>query len=210
MPGEARAQKNPTVYIVDDDENMCAVVAHLAESVGLDTRSFVSASAFLDYFRREAPGCVLTDVRMPGMSGLELLETLARRGLTIPVILMTSYADVPLAVRALRAGAWDLVEKPFNHQELIDRLQGAVRRDVAAWREQRRVRQAEERFATLSPREREVLDRVARGLANKQIAEELGISPKTVEVHRARLMSKMGAHSMAELIRMAVLAGSGA
>ncbi len=194
-----------TVYIVDDDPGLHAVIENLVRSVGLNASSHASAALFLDHYRQDGPGCVLSDIRMPGTSGIDLVKALRERGLAIPVILMTSFADVPLAVGALRAGAWDLIEKPFGHQDLLDRLQRAVERDATSWRHTSRIQEVSRRLERLSPREREVLDGVVQGQLNKQIADDLDLSIKTVELHRAHVMEKMQADSLAELVRMVLL-----
>jgi FixJ family two-component response regulator len=196
---------SPTVYIVDDDNNLRGVIETLVRSVGLAASPYPSARQFLEGYRQDAPGCVLSDIRMPGMSGIELVEALRARSFSIPVILMTSFADVALAVGALRAGAWDLVEKPFGQQDLLDRVQRAIARDSATWSRTRQREDVARRSERLSVREREVFDRVVQGMLNKQIADDLEVSIKTVELHRAHLMEKMEATSLADLVRMAVL-----
>jgi FixJ family two-component response regulator len=197
------ADAPPTVFVVDDDASAAESMRWLIESVGLNVEVFASADDFLAAYQPDRPGCLLLDVRMPGMSGLELQEALNARGDPPPVIFITAYSDVPVAVRAMRAGAYDLLLKPVNHQALIDCLQEAVRKDAAGRRERAVRRVQSERFAGLSPRELEVLRRVVGGLPSSQIAVELGISHKTVEVHRASIMTKSGAASLAELIRLA-------
>ncbi len=202
---DTRSAAPPTVYVIDDDAGLRGVLEALVASVGLGVRTFRSASEFLETYQPAGPGCVLSDVRMPGMSGLELLEALRTRGLSLPVILMTSYADVSLAVRALRSGASDLVQKPLSHQDLLDRLRQALHRDSAAWSRGQKREDVLRRFARLTPRERSVFERVVQGTLNKEIADELELSVKTVELHRAHLMEKMEAASLAELVRMAVV-----
>ncbi len=199
----------PTVHVVEDDESLRGAIEALVGSVGVDARGYPSARAFLDLYQRNGPGCVLSDVRMPGMSGLELQAALRARGIPIPVILMTSFADVSLAVAALRAGVRDLIQKPFGHQDLLDRLNAAVTQDEEEWRQARHRDAIKARVARLSAREREVFERVVRGRLNKVIADELDLSLKSVELHRAHVMEKMEVDSLAELVRMAVVLEAG-
>ena len=173
----------------------------LSESIGFRTVAYGSAQAFLENYVDRQPGCLLLDVRMPGMNGLELQERLVDRSIDLPVIIVTGHGDVPMAVRAIKAGAFDFVEKPFDNQMLISRIRAAVDQHVHA--ESIKIDRAgiEARLATLTPREHEVLNIVANGETNKVIADELGISEKTVEFHRANIMKKLGARSLADLIR---------
>ena len=199
---------DPLVFVVDDEPAIRDSLALLLRSVGLPTRTFDSAQAFLDAFQPVPNACLLADVRMPGMSGLELQETLRTRGLKVPVIVLTGHGDIAMAVRAMKAGAADFIEKPYNDQVLID----SVNRALAASREPHGPPAAdrtgiEARIATLSPREREVMQFVIEGKPNKVIATRLGLSTRTVEVHRAKVMEKMQAASLAELVRMALAAG---
>ncbi|HET9701787.1 MAG TPA: response regulator [Burkholderiales bacterium] len=191
-----------SVYVVDDDYDVRNSLALLLRSVGIEARGFDTAEALLAALGPASAGCVVTDVRMPGMSGLQLQQELARRGLALPLIMITGHADVPMAVAAMKAGALDFLQKPFGDQDLIDRVQAALRMD-AARRERRGAEVAmHERLAALTPRESEVMERVIAGKPNKIIARELGLSTRTVEIHRARVMEKMGASSLAELVRM--------
>jgi two-component system response regulator FixJ len=194
----------PTVFIVDDDQAVARSLRWLIESVRLRVETFCSAQAFIDGYDAAKPGCLVLDVRMPGMSGLELQERLAAQRIHIPIIFITGHGDVQMAVRAVQAGAFDFVEKPFNDQDLLDRIQRAITRD-AEWRD-RDLQQARLRalFATLTPRETEVLDLVVEGLSNKAVANALGLSAKTVEVHRAKVMEKMHARSLSDLVKMAM------
>jgi FixJ family two-component response regulator len=199
---------DPLVFVVDDEPAIRDSLALLLRSVGLPTRTFDSAQAFLDAFQPVPNACLLADVRMPGMSGLELQETLRTRGLKVPVIVLTGHGDIAMAVRAMKAGAADFIEKPYNDQVLID----SVNRALAASRSAQGSPPAdragiEARIATLSPREREVMQFVIEGKPNKVIATRLGLSTRTVEVHRAKVMEKMQAASLAELVRMALAAG---
>lgn len=196
--------RGPTVYVVDDDPDMRDSLHWLMRTVGLDVEVYPTASAFLEGFAPSGPGCLVFDVRMPGTSGLDLYEELVARGDGMPVIFITAYADVPMAVRALKSGAVEFVEKPFNRQMLLDRVQRAIKDDA-----ERRRRLADRaalahRFALLSDKEREVLDLVKTGQPNKAISAALGITPRAVEMRRASLMSKLGARSLAELLRLTI------
>lgn len=192
----------PTVFVVDDDEAVCDSLALLLSSVGRRVKTFLSARAFLDAYDPEQPGCLVLDVRMPGIDGLELQERLTAAQVPIPILFVTAYGDVPMAVRALQAGAVDFLQKPYREQELLERIDAALaedrhRRAARARREERR-----RRLNRLTPREREVLDHVVAGEANKVIAGALGISERTVEIHRSRMMHKMEVGSVAELVRL--------
>jgi two-component system response regulator FixJ len=195
-------QKTATVFIVDDDEGVRNSLRFLLKSVGLATRALDSASEFLETYEPSQPGCLVLDVRMPGMSGLELQQQLNLRGAVIPVIFITGHGDIPMAVEAMQQGAFDFLQKPFRDQDLIDRIQRALERDArnrSALNEHARIR---ERLELLTPREREVLALMTRGKPNKVMAAELGVSQRTVEIHRARVMEKSGAASLAQLVRM--------
>ena len=177
----------------------------LIETVRLKVETFASAQTFLDGYDASKPGCLVLDVRMPGMSGLELQERLAaRRAYHVPIIFITGHGDVQMAVRAVQAGAYDFVEKPFNDQDLLDRIQRAIVFDAEQRGKEVQRAQLRALFASLTPREREVLDRVVEGLSNKAIANTLGLSAKTVEVHRAKVMEKMQARSLSDLVKMAM------
>jgi FixJ family two-component response regulator len=191
-----------SVFVVDDDYDVRASIALLLRSVGVEARCFDSAETLLAALDGGSAGCVVTDVRMPGMSGLELQQELARRGLALPLIMITGHADVPMAVAAMKAGALDFLEKPFGDQQLIDRVQAALRLDAARREERGAEAAVRERLAGLTPREREVMEHVIAGKPNKIIARELDLSTRTVEIHRARVMEKLGARSLAELVRM--------
>ena len=197
----------PVVFVVDDDRAMRESLTWLLDSVGLRVRSYANARDFLAEYDPAQPGCLVLDVRMPGMSGLDLQAELARRGVELPTIVITGHAEVSMAVRAVKAGAIDFIEKPFSDQLLLDRVRQALEIDLEAREVRRRREDARRRLATLTAREREVLDLVVAGKANKEIASALGVSPKTVEVHRAHVMSKMYVDSLAELIRITLLAG---
>ncbi len=191
------------VYVVDDDASVRNAIGRLLRSVGLEIQVFASATEFLAFARPDRPSCVVLDVRMPRLSGLDLQQELAASGAALPVIFVTGHADVPMSVRAMKAGAVDFLPKPFHDQDLLD----AVQRAIAADRE-RRLRESDlaavrRVYETLTPREREVLSYVVSGALNKQIAGALGTSEKTIKVHRARIMDKMGAESLADLVRLA-------
>src|SRR5579864_5344179 len=192
----------PTVFVVDDDEGVRNSLRFLLKSVGLTTRALSSASEFLEAYKQNQPGCLVLDVRMPGMSGIELQQQLNLRGATIPVIFITGHGDIPMAVEAMQHGAFDFLQKPFRDQDLIDRIQRALERDAknrAALTQHAKIR---ERFESLTPRECEVLALMTKGKPNKIMAAELGVSQRTVEIHRGRVMEKSGAASLAQLIRM--------
>ncbi len=197
--------RQPTVYIVDDDDAVRASLRFLIESIGLPVTCYPSADAFLDTAPVDAVGCLVLDVRMPGMSGLELLDRLGLRKRDLHVLVITGHADVAMAVRALKSGASDFIEKPYNDQALLDRIQRAMTESSA----ERAAREAHDgvgqRLEQLTDRERQVLDRVMVGEPNRVIAERLKLSEKTIEVHRSRVMRKMEADSLADLVRMIVL-----
>ncbi|HSD61003.1 MAG TPA: response regulator [Burkholderiales bacterium] len=193
-----------SVYVVDDDYDVRASLALLLRSVGLEAQCFESAAALLAVVGPECAGCVVADVRMPGMSGLELQRELARRGIALPLLMITGHADVPTAVQAMKSGALDFLQKPFSDQALLDRVHAALRLDAEHRRRRSTRDDVQARLAALTPREREVMERVVAGKPNKIVARELGLSTRTVEIHRARLMEKMGAGSLAELVRLVV------
>jgi FixJ family two-component response regulator len=192
------------VFIVDDDEAVRGSPKLLLKSIGLPAQTYASAQEFLASFDPLRPGCLVLDIRMPGMSGLELQETLNARGALLPIIFITGHGDVPMAVEAMQRGAMDFLQKPFRDQDLLDRINKALEKDRAG-RDLlgNRVR-IRARMAELTPREREVLGRVTAGQANKVIAADLGLSQRTVEIYRAHVMEKMGANSLAHLVRMVV------
>jgi FixJ family two-component response regulator len=192
----------PTVFVVDDDEGARNSLRFLLKSVGLQATAFNSAQEFLAAYAPSQAGCLVLDVRMPGMSGLDLQQELNRRGAVIPVIFVTGHGDVPMAVEAVQHGAFDFVQKPYREQEMLDRIQRALAKDRAnrqALQERDRIRA---RLASLTPREREVMALMTLGKANKVMAAELGLSQRTVEIHRAHVMEKSGATSVAQLVRM--------
>jgi FixJ family two-component response regulator len=192
----------PTVFVVDDDAPVRDALKLLLRSVGHRVEAFASAQEFLDAYHDDRPGCLVLDVRMPGMSGLELQERLNERHAILPIIFITGHGDVPMAVEALQAGALDFLQKPFRDQELLDRIARALEKDAANRRELLELRAIAKRFEELTPRERDVMELVTQGKANKAIAAELNISQRTVEIHRARVMEKTQAASLAHLVRM--------
>jgi RNA polymerase sigma factor (sigma-70 family) len=195
----------PTVFVVDDDQDVRNALRWLLESVGQRVETFPSAERFLAHYTPTRSGCIVLDVRMPGIGGLGLLERLRDQRMEIPVIMLTGHADVPMAVRAMKLGALDFFEKPFADQELLDRIQAALRQDAQRRRQMSERADIAERLTQLTPREREVLDQVLTGTANKAISVNLGISERTVESHRKRIMEKMQARSLAELVRMGLV-----
>ena len=195
-------KKNPIVFVIDDDEAVRLSTEMLIRSMGLRAESFASATEFLDDFDPQQPCCLILDIRMPGMSGLELQEHLVERDVSVPIIFVTGHGEVPMAVKAMKAGAVDFIQKPFRDQELIDRVHFALEEDVETRAKAADVQAIDAKMQTLTTREAEVMDLVVDGKANKEIAFDLGLSPRTVEIHRARVMSKMGAGSLAGLVRM--------
>jgi two-component system response regulator FixJ len=196
------------VHLIDDDEDVRRALAFLLGTAGLAVKVYESASVFLEKCQDFQSGCVVSDVRMPGIDGLELLRRLQQKGAQMPVIVMTGHADVPMAVAAMKTGAVDFVEKPFSDDVLLAAIQAAFDRGKKMGRARAEAGQVQTRLASLTGREREVLDGLVAGHPNKTIAYDLGISPRTVEVHRANVMIKMGASSLSELVRMALVAGT--
>ena len=201
--------RQPIVFVVDDDDAVRNSLRLLLKSAGQPTTAFASAQEFLAGWTTEQPGCLVLDVRMPGMSGLELQEELNRRGAIIPVIFISGHADVPMAVEAIQHGAFDFLQKPFSDQDLIDRIQRALAADADNRQALSQLDELRKRYATLTPREQEVLVLVTDGRANKVMAGDLGVSQRTIEIHRARVMEKMGARSVAQLVRMTLDLGIG-
>ena len=197
----------PVVFVVDDDEAVRTFIRRLIESVGLKCETYASALAFLDNGLLEnQPGCLVLDIRMPDMSGLELQQELRRRQVELPIIILTGHGNVQVAVHTMKAGAVDFIEKPFNNEILLSRVQRAVGWSVSYFRDNSERNEIMRRLESLSPRERQVFDLVVEGLKNRTIAERLHVSDKTVEHHRARMMEKMNAEGLPELIRMATRA----
>ena len=195
------------VHVIDDDEALRDSLAFLLRTADLEVMSHASATAFLESLPLTELTCIITDVRMPGLSGIDLLRRMKELGIEVPVIVITGHGDVPLAVEAMRFGAVDFLEKPFDDEILLQSVRAALRQQAGAAKRQSERAEIEGRLATLSPRERDVLGGLVAGRANKQIAFELGISPRTVEIYRANLMDKMQAGSLSELVRMALIVG---
>ena len=191
-----------SVFIVADDQEVRHALQLLMESVGLQVECFESAQSYLDQFNPDKPGCLVLDVRMPGMGGLDLQARLAEERLCPPIIIVTGHGDVPMAVRAVQAGAMNFIEKPFNDQALLDSVYRAIEKDAQQRGHVSRLAEIESRFEKLTPRERDVLEQIVVGKRNKLIAADLGVSQSTVEAHRAKVMEKMEAGSLSELMRM--------
>jgi two-component system response regulator FixJ len=201
------AGPEPAVFIVDDDDAVRRFLGGLIESVALRVEAYASAQDFLAAYEPDRPGCLVLDVRMPGMSGLELQRELVERAIDLPVIVLTGHGNVQVAVHAMKAGAIDFVEKPFDNELLLDRIQKAVAKSVRARGERIKRDEIAQRAQLLTPRERQVLDLVIAGETNKGVARRLDISERTVEIHRANVMHKMHAKSLADLVKMASSAG---
>jgi len=195
-------ETTPTVFVVDDDAEVRNALKLLLESVGLPVVCYASAHEYLEAFDERLPGCLVTDIRMPGMSGLDMQEKLTEYPIHPPVIIITGHGDVPMAVRAVQAGAVDFIEKPFRDQLLLDSVHRAIEMDAERRGEASRKSEIREHLNQLTPREREVLDLVVSGMRNKNISEQLGITLSTVEAHRSRVMEKMQADSLSHLMRM--------
>lgn len=195
------------VYVVDDDKLARESLEWLIESVGLPVKVYDSGQKFLDDYHKGQGGCLVLDVRMPDINGMDLYAKLKQSGCTLPVIIMTGHADVTMAVRAMKAGVYDFIEKPYNDSLMLERIQSAIAFDLDNRKAQERIDSVQSRLATLTPREREILKFVLKSTANKAIAAKLNISIKTVELHRSNLMAKMQASSVTELVRLALIAG---
>jgi two-component system response regulator FixJ len=198
----------PVVHVIDDDEALRASLAFLLDASGMTARTYDSATSFLDRFDGSEPGVIVSDVRMPEMNGLELVRRLKARNVAAPIIMITGHGDVPLAVEAMKAGVVDFLEKPFEEEALLAAIRAALTDSSKAGADQAERERLKEALSSLSPRENEVLNGVVEGKLNKVIAHELGISPRTVEVYRANVMSKTGARGLSELMRMVLLARS--
>ncbi len=192
-----------TVFVVDDDASVRKALARLIQSVGLQTKTFASAQELLDQAPPEGPGCIVLDVRMPGLNGLELQAELTGRNIQTPIVFITGHGDIQMSVRAMKSGAVDFLIKPFNDKELLGAIKTAIEKDEYFKAAQTEHSEIQRRHQTLTPREREVLGLVVKGRMNKEIAAELGAAEKTVKVHRARVMQKMQVQSVAELVRAA-------
>jgi FixJ family two-component response regulator len=196
-------EEQPVVFVIDDDPSMRDSLQDLLQSVGMEARVFRSTQEFLRAERPDAPGCLVLDVRLPGQSGLDFQRTLATSGIELPIVFISGHGDIPMTVRAMKAGAVEFLAKPFRDQDLLDAIQGGIERDRARRGDAALVAQLRERFASLTEREREIMALVVAGRQNKQIAAELGVSEVTVKAHRGQIVRKMRARSLPELVRMA-------
>jgi two-component system response regulator TtrR len=201
---DARPDQAPTAYVVDDDESIRTLWRWLMESNGIAVKTFATAAEFIESYRNGSAGCLVLDLELPGMSGLELQEYLNGRDIEIPIVFVTGHGDVPAAVSALKGGAVDFIQKPFGHREVLAIIANAFQRDAELRDKRARQSRVAGRLATLTEREREVLQRIIEGKPNKIIASELDISVKTVEFHRAKVMEKAGVDSVAELVQVAM------
>jgi len=201
MPSQAN--EKAVVHVVDDDESMRGALEGLFESVGLDTQSYAAARDFLSAGLADRPGCIVIDIRLPDMNGLDFQVQLTEMGVRLPVVMMTGFGDIPMSVRAMKRGAVDFLSKPFHDQDMLDAVMAAIERDRQRRTVEIDVLQIQRRFGTLSPRELQVMQLVTDGKMNKQVAGDLGISEITVKIHRGAAMRKMGARTLADLVRMA-------
>lgn len=200
-------QRDPTIYVIDDDEAVRDSLEFLLKSAGITVRGFDSAKAFLEIMPEVNSGCVITDVRMPGITGIDLLRKMSEAKRDLPVIVITGHGDIALAVEAMKIGAVDFLEKPFEDDHLLAAVRAALDKDADAAKRQAKLGDIHDKLALLSNRERQVLEALVAGHANKIIAFDLGISPRTVEIYRANVMTKMAANSLSDLVRMAMMAG---
>ena len=206
-PREMASAEVPIVYVIDDDDSMRRGLTNLFESVGLRVEAFGSAPELLQKKLPDVPSCVVLDIRSPGMSGLDFQDLLEKAAIHIPIVFMTGHGDIPMSVKAMKAGAADFLTKPFRQQEMLDAVTAAIERDRKRRQDEKIVSNARALFETLTPREREILALVAAGLMNKQIAAEIGIAEITVKIHRGHIMKKMGTRSLADLVRIAEMLG---
>lgn len=197
------SSEEPIVFVVDDDQGVREATRSLLASVGLRVETFKTAHEFLNIRRPDGPGCLVLDVRLPGLSGLDLQQELARKGLAIPIVFVTAHGDVPMSVQAMKAGAVEFLTKPFREQQLLDAVQQAIDRDRIVRQQRAELAELRQWYESLTPRERDVMTLVVTGLLNKQIAAELHTSEATVKAHRAEAMRKMRAQSLAQLVRIA-------
>lgn len=197
------AKKESIVHIVDDDESVRGAIGRLCRSIGMATREYASAHEFLDAERDDVVGCLVLDIRLPGISGLDCQSQLTERGIHLPAILVTGHGDIPMTVKAMKAGAVDFLSKPFRDQDLLDAIAAAIKRDRLRRVVDAYAKLLRERYKTLSPREQQVMMLVTTGRMNKQVAGDLGLSEITVKIHRAAAMRKMGTRTLADLVRMA-------
>jgi FixJ family two-component response regulator len=197
------SETSSIVFVVDDEPSVCVTLGRLLRSVGLETQTYTSARAFLDCERPDVPGCLVLDVRLPGLSGLDLQEKLAAAKINLPVIFITGYGNVPMSVRAMKAGALEFLTKPFREEELLEAIHRGIEQNRLERQDRAETGQLQQRYSSLTPREREVFSCIIRGLLNKQSAAQLGASEKTIKVHRGQVMQKMKAESLAHLIHMA-------
>ena len=202
-PPEIASFEAPIVFVIDDDESMCRALTNLFESVGLGVETFGSGSEFLRRNLPDVPSCIVLDIRLPGMSGLDFQTLLEKAAIHLPIVFMTGHGDIPMTVQAMKAGAADFLAKPFRQQVMLEAVMAAIERDRMRRRDEKIVSNLRERFETLTPREREILACVSAGLISKQIAAELGIAEITGKLHRTHLTKKMGTRSLAELLRAA-------
>ena len=201
------SEAQPVVFVVDDDDSMRRALSNLIRSVGLQAETFATAADFLAVKLPDAPCCLILDIRLPGLSGLDFQAKLASAKIEVPIIFITAHGDIPMSVRAMKAGAIEFLTKPFRDQDLLDAIQAAIERDRMRREGEKMISILRNKFETLTPREQEVMACVTGGLMNKQIAAEIGVTENTIKVHRGNVTKKMGARSVAELVRMADILG---
>jgi len=197
------SEPDPVVFVVDDDPSVRRSTERLLRSAGLKVQTFSSAREFLSSHRSEGPACLVLDVRMPGLSGMDLQKELAQSGIRIPIIFITAHGDIPMSVRAMKAGAAEFLTKPFRSRSLLDAVRAAIERDRSSHKERTEAQELHARYEQLTPREREVMPLIVSGMLNKQVAGELATTERTIKFHRAHIMQKMKAQSLADLVRMA-------